>query len=930
MNLSDLLIAAFEKDAFLHKNYLDFAIHVIESTRLFRNVPVAPNLLSQSASRVYEYAHSNIEITVLQKSLSALFEYYAAAQKNIIPPPILLPVEAPEQFWNETLPGVNLCNTLIAAAYKGTKNVDEDVRLISLLILLARHSGIENLQSIRALISTHSNYIILDSEMCISKADEKLFFLDGICLFLIKKICELRHHATSDKHLKKLFGQWLDHSDCGSDFDFNHALMAVNLMTKPIFSRTLGQLDHELSLPSYIFALTQIHQSLEFDTQLKTRKGRLKKFDIDGLLPSLTETAFEHYGYFCSDFDKEAFNVLNLTLNRFRAESTRERHQGVAFKSASNTLYQLLEMSRTRCSAITFFAIHYCVKIFIHGTPWKDRLRISTVLEYSSRIQNFINNCFCDDNLIAHAQENQGALNDLTDYVADAIIGITSPSIQNTILIFLQFLYTHTAVKFFDETRLEYRGAGAMLVRSHYLAPEIFEQALENVAENSIESIFSHSLWFLRLCYYLGLRNSEAEGLKIIDISDRCIYVSNDELRKSGAGYRRVFLSYITPSLHNSFKAFCKRRIDEGCEFLFEPRFINYYLDSVMKALKAASGIDDLVVHSLRHCAANNQLWMLFIAAFYRSDLITKYSFLNHELFSESALKNIREDFRRAGRELSIITPIFEIVSTSLGHCSPAITAASYWHTLGLLEFEINPMRAFNPDEEFISAIYGNNYKYDFINSNLNNGVIPFKNLIHGFTNCKKVGKKSAKLHCAVNNTRNFTFLTFIDEVLAFIESPDKCAGELKSFLQKNLTRSKNQEIGQYKRTCFLKCAEMANEITVNSNVRNAFKTTQRMIEADRITDVRTLRHFLKVLSLTCPYQFKLPFFHHSDGQLPLLWQEAIHHYRFSELINLEVGEANFLSLKFLKSSSERVIAFKAVVKFFNLYLEFNAGGLSE
>ena len=935
MNLLHLLVKAFQSEDLVIRKNLDFAIAVIDSHRLFRNAPVPPEFLKNAAKMLYEeYAGSHIQLFVLQKALSALYEHYLELQQNIVPPPIFLPVASIEPFWNEAQPKLQISNVIVTAALLGASHSDPNERLISLLLLLSRHSAIDSPEALRTVVGSCENFIILSSEMCVSKTDKKIYFFDGICLFLIKKIRELASFSLTNKAMGKLFKSWLGASRCEiSAVGFKDALVAINVMTKPIFSSALGEVGTELPLPNTLYVLTGSHNCVEMEqgTELvQPTRRRKRTFDIEGLSEIANEMEFNCYGFGSSDFDKNAFDILDLTLKQFEKESHKEQRTSSAFKRARRALNNLLNESRLRCSAIAVFSIYYCINIFLYGTPWKARLRISTVIEYASRIQLFIQKCLVDDNLIAQAQESQAALYELTDCVADAVIGITSPSTQNTVLIFLQYLYTRSGVRFFDESRLEYHGAGAMEVRTHYISPALFEQAIARLQETSIKSYSLHTVWFLRICYYLGLRHAEAEYLKCIDISEHCIYVSKDEIRKSHAGYRRVLMSFLPPSLHQSFRNFYQLRQDDGCEFLFESKLINHYLDQALALLKDLSGIDNIVVHSLRHCSANNKLWLMFIAAFERSDLIGKYHFLKSELFSDETLFNLKKDFKTAGRELSITTPVFEIVATSMGHCSPVITATSYLHLLNLLEFEVNPMRQFIPDRNFIASIYGNNYKYEILKSNINSDDgVSFKSLIHGFYNCIKIEPEDLKSNKSESNQASNNFLAFFDRFLSLLESPECIEdGALSRLLTEKQMLERSKSL--YKSTVFLKYVQKASLIEMSSVVKNAFKTTLSLLDSERVTDVRTLRQLLKTIFLVSPYKFKLTFFHRSDDTLPILWLQQIDKNGFSSYATLKPGVSNCLSLSFLNSKNERILAFKEIITLFNIYIRFKSDDKSE
>lgn len=232
-------------------------------------------------------------------------------------------------------------------------------------------------------------------------------------------------------------------------------------------------------------------------------------------------------------------------------------------------------------------------------------------------------------------------------------------------------------------------------------------------------------------------------------------------------------------------------------------------------------------------------------------------------------------------------------------------------------------MRQFIPHSNFIASIYGNNYKYEILRSNVNSDDgVSFKNLIHGFSNCIKIEVEGIKLSKNKTNLAPNNFLVFFDRFLSLLESTDCIEdGVFSRFLTENQMIERSKSF--YKSTVFLKYVQKASLIELNSVVENAFKTTQSILDSERVTDSRTLRQLLKTITLVSPYKFKMTFFHRSDDALPISWHQQIDKNGFSTSATLKPGSSNYLCLSFLNTKNERVIAFKEIVLLFNIYMWF-------
>ncbi|MDZ7869295.1 MAG: hypothetical protein U5L02_08890 [Rheinheimera sp.] len=105
------------------------------------------------------------------------------------------------------------------------------------------------------------------------------------------------------------------------------------------------------------------------------------------------------------------------------------------------------------------------------------------------------------------------------------------------------------------------------------------------------------------------------------------------------ADVRSAFLQFVAMRRQHSIK-------------IFSPRVIAFYLPSALAALRKLAGNNQFVVHSLRHCAANNMLFMLMMAAFDSSDWRERYALFQHQLFSDDTISQLKEQFRRVGHPL--------------------------------------------------------------------------------------------------------------------------------------------------------------------------------------------------------------------------------------------------------------------------------------
>lgn len=932
--LTEMLVASLAGQEKHVRAQIPFALKVLEAYHLFRTGNVPQRLLAGSALSIYMEATTLHELEALQKALWALYEYYAQNQPALLPPAQNLPVKPPPPFWTSKKIPLSVCEQIVAAAEKGTAHSEQSIRLISMLLLLARHTGASSSTRLKALLLSETLIVLQDANRALYHDDKGWIFLDAVAMLLLRRLQDFPGLPRILTEIGQHFNEWINHFICHSSLSgasgWQSALNAVVFLDSPICMYSLAPNAKPLPQTAMVSALTGVVQSTSEPAANRNCPARISPVtfiiaDANGVAPQ------QQLAYGSSEYDIGALRQLNFLLTKFQAEEPKGHRNSATFKAAKYALQSLEQHCQNRCSAVVNIIVRYCVNLFLTGSAWKLELAASTVKQYASTLKVFAEECWSDNTLLQEAQASADALYALTEHVVEAFDNILAADRQNTVSNFCQFIQQRIPLKLFDETGLEYIGAGSANTRAHYIAPQLFESALQDYLTASSSPLNQQTFWFLRLCYYLGLRHTEAAHLNVDDVKNEWLYVTRREHRKSRAAIRRVSLCFMPPQVCEAFLQWVSTR-KRVSDHLFDEPVIDYSLKHALQILRELSDIADLVVHSLRHCAANNQAWLTSMAAFGHTKWRDRYFFCRAPLFNDENIMRVSTMFSSMGRRLAPHTSLLEFVASQLGHCAPSVTAASYLHLLDLLCWELNFVRTQIPlRDNVLPLLGGNNHRFavwpkfePYNESGL------FRHAIQGLQSTRRI--KIEQTNHQVLAAENFSDeLSFSEYVSYLVEYQTLRGTEIDERLKQHLFQTHSEVDLSYlqstrKTPAWMQLLDKINSIKWTRPNVNGVVTTHRVLGQESIRDIRTVRHVLQTCRLLGFQQTSFVFKCSSGRGLPSAWGALAGRYQLP--IKEVKHQENFtaLDLVFLKKPTAKALRFRLALMLTNMYLKYLKG----
>lgn len=922
MQLSELIVTALEAEERAIREQIPFAINVLESHHLFRTGRVGQRLLVNNASNVYETASTEYELRALQRSLWVLYEYYAVEQPNILPPPQCLPVRKVPPFWNSDNPPLSLCQRVIDAAQQGLSHHDESLRLPSILMLLARYTAVSRFKTLRTLLLSDSITVLKDSGRAIFQNDQHLIFLDAMGLLLLRRLQTSSSLRQFLRNPAKFFEKWVNsNSLLEYQGSWRDLLKAAVFLDSPMYSQTLNPLSKSLPSPLALLALAGTLPAIV----IKPAPSKCPRSEFIIENADDESAGLPKIGFITGEYDIDALRELNFILTKFEHDEPKGLRNSSAFKEAKCSL-DILEINcRTNCSSIVYSIVFYCKNLFLTGSAWKENLAASTVKNYASTLKVFAQEAWSDNVLLNAAQSSEANLFSLTEQVIEAFENISAPDRQNTVSNFSQFLEQRSKLKFFDSNLLDYLGAGASGTRVHYIPPQLFESAMAEFLAHSPAPEKEQTYWFMQICYFLGLRYTEAAHLHIDDITPEWIYVSRRERRKTLYAIRRISTAFIPADLYTEFLRWINNR-KVVCDYLFDETVIDFSLIQALQIIRDRCGIPDLVVHSLRHCAANNILWLISLAVSQRVDWRQRYYFCQANLFDEQNLTRVNGLFRSLGREVSTLIPVLEFVATQLGHSSPAITASSYWHLLSLLSFEQSHLRTVTPDRNVVLQLLAdNNYRFAVWPKHAQyDEARIFSHVSRGLTDVQSVCRESDDIdNTSVAQSSVLEFSEYVRLLVEYHTLPSTAINEhLKAHFYQNYRDYDVYFVETVSnQPAWLRILERVNQTRWIQLNRNAVLTTAGIVSNPIIHDIRTLQRVLRTLSLLGYQDNSLLIKCSKATDIPQPWLHMLARFKYS-IQEHEAKKVN-VEIPLLKSKSKKTMLFCQLIPLIKIYLEY-------
>lgn len=840
--------------------------------RSFQSASLPKNYFAVRATTIYQQATTYPELDALRIALMYAYQVCVSKQAELIEPHQLFPFYRELPVINANNPAWALQNLLHDAIDKSLAQLNRfssDVQQVTLNLALTRRLGISRSDTVLSLFDIKAHILTDANRVVIEMSGGDYYILDAIALSLWRKLETFPR--LSQKQYQQKYEEWLKYQ---SRYYFellkyrpslSNVVSAITFSSEILASQHLGDSATPLSLAKFVQALTgksmSCGEKLEKTKKTRTRKSVTAFQQITNKLNAPVNRLFSLNLTVGSD-DRELIDSVRAAVTTFEKNDSRQSRRSRAFSLMKETLAALL--SRAYCneqvSHTAWFISVYCADLAISGSPHKSKLRASTVKTSLSRLVSLAKSAWIDESLMSDAQHADLATIELTSRLADALSDLPADSQQSTAINFLYYLQQVSAVCFFDAEELEYSGAYAPTTRAHYVNPFDFDVACQNfneVQSNECEQF----LLFATLCYRLGLRHREARELFVDDIRFDCgdVVVSRYLLKKTQRAVRRVRLSFLTVAEQVQLKSYVAFRQTRQLERLFDESVLNALYDKFINTLRDVTADDDIVIHSLRHSAANNMLFQLSLCCKSMLESCRKrYYFLQHEIFDEQQLELIKADINQAGRRPDIFFPVLDTLAYAMGHVSPAVTMHSYLHMFDVLAFELSAMRHKSLSPKVLTQLVPkNNYRFEHkkqYSSCFERGVEAANDYIFNhFTRAFSATTHEIKSK-PVQSNRQSNKIAFSDYLLTLQRYYDE---PQSSFSDEYLKLHFNRVAGGFcldfyrnmksrDLSVYLTLFERLTQLTANTVNRRALKTLSEKHAVNSITRYRVLRRCLK------------------------------------------------------------------------------------
>lgn len=866
-----------------------FAYRVIqdECAKALSQPEIMPkNYFSQRAQKVYAHAKRDAELNAVRICFFALYEYCREYNDALTTPTARLAVKQVKPVISDDSPPfafIDGLNTMIELELIREKS---QAPTVILALLLCRHANIKSVAQLTAVLSADLNDLVVfkDALFASLTTASKRFLLDAVAIqaFKLLKSRPPRELKTTiiTAQLKSL---WLSYSAeqllIEKSVTLSSAIQAISFFSQSIAATTFEDAFSQLSDVSFIKAVAGIGAPSSFVANATPKQARHQKRTTKEFvkLEKLTElfecNALRKFAFDArtASSDSELLDSIRKSVQAFANADKRQRRSTAAFKLLKVNLIAALSSAYDTHSDISLTATAvatYLIDLALHGSHFKDKLRMSTIETYLSTLTVFAKSAWCDELLLHNAQESNEQLEALTESVADALSAIGETTKQGTALGFLQYLSQATKLKFFDAQELEYLGAGSVETRAHYINTQDLNEACEAfLAKSNIAERHQFAL-FIKLSYATGLRRKEATLLEIDDVrfNLETIYVSQLTQRKTMRAVRHIPTCLLSAELELELQTHIDERRRLGYSTVFDEATLTALDDEFLAILRETCNNDELVNHSLRHSAANN-LVLLFAMCCVLGllDYRERLYFLKNDTFSDARISSISQSLKKIGKSANLFFPTLDVAAQILGHVSPAVTARSYLHLLDVLFFMHDAQRAQALSSELAAALVStSNYRFEFKKQ--------YESYLPDASRCEQLLFKSYTrglkyvLQCSASNKKNdaivsqqFSFSDYLNALKLYKQSPggsieeaplthfEAHAGELDiNFLSDKAFTSNNR--------AWIRLLDSVSNTAWNPKNRRAIQTLRQTIEKDSITNLRIAeRHFraLKLLSLT-------------------------------------------------------------------------------
>lgn len=883
----------------------DFCFSVLEKVckrALGSKTKLKKDYFPSISKSVYEFADKNTRLKALWRGLFALYEFHAEINPQLLPPVERRVLGEWGTVISERMPPLALQEFLYSKVLTSleSRKTPESEKWLMLALRLSTAAGIYDQEDLISLIGQpEDRFVILgvaqrafvylpDSKS--GTRQIKVIWLDAVALLYLRRLRSLTCHKVSVKEISELFKMWWlsvrEQNDLlyKESLSLKEALKALNFKCVPFAQADYSSLFTPLEINSLARALTgnRAPEDLIEEEKKSRRQRRIHRKEFTELIKKQSEhsgalSLFSDHIRIGVDnkpgsADQRLIASMRHSLKKYQVSEPKERRNSNHYKVLK---YELLELVKgalsdnQKVSATTGLITLYCVDLCLHGSRWKDKLAINTILTYLSTLTRFAAIAWCNDELLVAAQSSDDALAQQSLIVSETLSDVKANDKQGTAIYFLDYLCGVPCVRLFDEGELEYEGAITANTRAHYVNQHHFECACSEFLSEIDTPERQQTALRMRLCFYLGLRSNESLHLKVDDICFEAdvLYVSRERKRKSGHAIRRIPLCFLPASTANELLDYQQLRKLGGWSTLFDEATLQAMEDVFISTLRGVCENEELVLHSLRHCAANNIMLLLAKCCFREEILLQgRNNLLSQEVLGEEQMQRAIKAFEAQGRDLNIYFPILDFLSQTLGHVSPAVTVVSYLHLLDYLFFELNSDRGRQlAVEELRFLLPDNTYRYTVLKEYQNIGseeqaAFLFKVATHGFS-CPANKLKANSLKHPELKSRPLSLSAFISELVNFksIQRKQSDPTEVSSLLNQYFIKHSHKLSVQFlsdmtarSYPSYVRLLERLSASNTSWGDENiaAIESMKTMLTQGFVTDIRSVNRLLKVMQM--------------------------------------------------------------------------------